>query len=395
MKLLSKLRAALSTHRNEPLMNAIPDFLASAADQQALDALLAPLADDAPCGPAARHDAVFTEIRLLREEDDPNLPMGQWERPLKRADWAGIEQLCTAMLGTRSKDLQIAVWLVEAWTRQRGFVGLFHGLRLLDTLLRSYWPALHPVIEDDGDCDARLAPLEWLNASLSATVRVHAALLVPDGAKRVPLTLAEWERMTAQDMAAPEGARRHGAGDDDAPLTRADLVAAARQMQLEVAMTGAAVFHSLDYLHSLVGFLEEQLGAQAPRLAKLRSALEGAQRVLVQMQPEQEEEVMEQAMEQEQARSQECTLSPALHAVPAPAPAGAVVGANWRNRADAYATLEALADYLTEIEPHSPTPFLLRRAVNWGRMPLPEVIAEIIREEGDLNRLVNVLGIKL
>ena len=73
----------------------------------------------------------------------------------------------------------------------------------------------------------------------------------------------------------------------------------------------------------------------------------------------------------------------------------AVETAHWRNRAEAYATLEALADYLSQVEPHSPSPLLIRRAVNWGRMSLPEVIAEIIREEGDVNRLLNVLGIRL
>jgi type VI secretion system protein ImpL len=31
---------------------------------------------------------------------------------------------------------------------------------------------------------------------------------------------------------------------------------------------------------------------------------------------------------------------------------------------------------------------------NWGSMSLPEVIAEIIREEGDVNRLFNVLGVR-
>ncbi|RSZ60513.1 type VI secretion system protein TssA [Massilia atriviolacea] len=371
-------------------MNAIPDFLASAADQQVLDALLAPLADEAPCGPVARHDPVFTDIRLLREEDDPSLPMGQWERPLKRADWSRIEALCTTTLGTRSKDLQIAVWLLEAWTRQHGYVGLFHGVRLLDTLVRSYWPALHPLIEDDGDCDARLAPLEWLNASLSATLRVHAALLVQDGDTRAPVTLADWERMTAQDMAAPEDAGKAGKQNGDAaPPARADVIADARRMPAAVAVTDAAVFHSLDYLHALVAFLDERLGPQAPRLATLRGVLEAAQRVLLQFQPEQEDG----PMEYEQAVAQASVPAPQA-AAPASTPAP-VAGANWRNRAEAYATLEALADYLSVLEPHSPTPFLLRRALNWGRMPLPEVIAEILREEGDLNRLVNVLGIKL
>jgi hypothetical protein len=71
---------------------------------------------------------------------------------------------------------------------------------------------------------------------------------------------------------------------------------------------------------------------------------------------------------------------------------GSAGGPLWRNRTQAYATLALLADYLTEVEPHSPTPFLIRRAVNWGRMSLPEIIAEIIREEGDVNRVFNVPG---
>jgi type VI secretion system protein ImpA len=76
-------------------------------------------------------------------------------------------------------------------------------------------------------------------------------------------------------------------------------------------------------------------------------------------------------------------------------PPNGIGTAQWRNRRDAYRTLEALADYLGDVEPHSPTPFLLRRAASWGRMSLPEVIADIIREEGDVARLFQVLGMKV
>jgi type VI secretion system protein ImpA len=65
-----------------------------------------------------------------------------------------------------------------------------------------------------------------------------------------------------------------------------------------------------------------------------------------------------------------------------------------RSRADAYRQLENIANYLQSIEPHSPTPYLVRRAVSWGRMPLPELMQEVLREEGDLNRLFTVLGLK-
>jgi type VI secretion system protein ImpA len=64
-----------------------------------------------------------------------------------------------------------------------------------------------------------------------------------------------------------------------------------------------------------------------------------------------------------------------------------------RSRADAYRQLEGIANFLQSIEPHSPTPYLVRRAVSWGRMPLPELMQEVLREEGDLNRLFTVLGL--
>jgi type VI secretion system protein ImpA len=70
-----------------------------------------------------------------------------------------------------------------------------------------------------------------------------------------------------------------------------------------------------------------------------------------------------------------------------------VVVGTWQHRDEAYRTLEALAEYLATVEPHSPTPYLIRRAVNWGRLPLPELMAEIMREEGDLNRMVQLLGL--
>lgn len=363
-------------------MKVIPDFLVSSAEQQLLDDLLAPVSPDAPCGSTVREEAVFTEIRLLREEDDPSLPMGHWERPLKYADWDQVAQRCGHTLATRSKDLQLAVWLAEAWMRQRGLVGLLHGLRLLDALLRSYWPALHPLIDDDGDCDARLAPLEWLNESLSVSIRVHAPLLVLDGFKPPRIMLADWERM---------GTPREAAGDvRDGALaaTRSDVLAAGAAQGAELAVKRAAVAHSLDYLHSLSAMLQEYLPEQAPKLGKLQAVLEAVQRVLQQVQPEGQECVEAPAATEVM---ESVAAEPALEPLPKQDP---IVVGQWRDRNEAYVTLEALADYLVAVEPHSPTPFLLRRAARWGRMPLPEVLAEVMQEEGDLNRLMNVIGIK-
>jgi type VI secretion system protein VasJ len=46
-------------------------------------------------------------------------------------------------------------------------------------------------------------------------------------------------------------------------------------------------------------------------------------------------------------------------------------------RADAYRQIVAAADYLIAVEPHSPVPYLLRRAASWGGMALPQLYVEL------------------
>lgn len=64
------------------------------------------------------------------------------------------------------------------------------------------------------------------------------------------------------------------------------------------------------------------------------------------------------------------------------------------SRAHAYRLLEFVARYLEENEPHCPTPYLLKRAVSWGQMPLADLTREIVRTEGDLTRYLTLLGLQ-
>jgi type VI secretion system protein ImpA len=294
------------------------------------------------------------------------------------------------MLTHRSKDLQIAAWLLEAWTRQHGFDGLYRGLSLIERLLWQYWLPLHPVLEDDDDCDARLAPLEWLNESLSMTLRVQVPLLNLVGYKPSRITLADWERMTARELTSQGHAQESNkAGDaSESTLTREDAAAYALQyLSQDVGSKVELVQGCISCLSALLSFVDGQLGMQSPNLSKIKGTLASIDRVLVQLLPERKEQQMTADIEQRIEQRDAIPTARAANAAAAPL-------SGWKNRDEAYATLGAIADYLSLVEPHSPTPYLLRRAVNWGRMPLPELMAEIIREEGDLNRLMNVLGLK-
>jgi predicted component of type VI protein secretion system len=66
-----------------------------------------------------------------------------------------------------------------------------------------------------------------------------------------------------------------------------------------------------------------------------------------------------------------------------------------KGRAEAYRQLSEIADYLTKIEPHSPTPYLIRRAVAWGEMSLEELLKELVGDNlANLKAVYSLLGIK-
>jgi type VI secretion system protein ImpA len=80
-------------------------------------------------------------------------------------------------------------------------------------------------------------------------------------------------------------------------------------------------------------------------------------------------------------------VAPAAPLAPtAQAPVGSIA-----SRSHAYRLLEEIADYLAQHEPHSPTPYLLRRAISWGSMPLAELMRDILRDEGDVGRYLALL----
>jgi type VI secretion system protein ImpA len=365
-----------------------------------LESLLEPLPGDDPCGEPLVFDPAFTEIRLAREEDDPSLSMRHWERPLKFADWAWIENRCRDLLSKKGKDLQVAAWLLEAWVRRHHLEGLSQGLKLITALLRRYPVGLHPRVDDDGDFEARIAPFEWLAEYMPRMLKLHVPLVVISDSNPSQITMAVWEKITAQDLATKPNP--HQAPQVPAPeLTRAMVVAYAHEKEgprvLSLQSVNDDCLRTLDELKTV---LDEMMGQEAPTIRKIRDVLAQMGRVLGQLAPAKPKQAPVKAIQMEVAMKDEPMAEAAASrdtrsANPArDAPHEAVVmTAGWSSREEAYQTLEALADYLSQTEPHSPTPYLIRRAVNWGRMSLRQLMDEIVREEGDLNRLPTVLGL--
>lgn len=135
-----------------------------------IDPLLLPITPDNPCGDDLAFSPELDEIARARLADDPSIEQGAWVTALKEADWKFVAKRCSALLQTRSKDLQLAVWLVEANAKTGGMRGLADGLALVAALCERYWDGLHPRADEDG-VERRIGNLAWLATRIAPLVK--------------------------------------------------------------------------------------------------------------------------------------------------------------------------------------------------------------------------------
>ena len=70
--------------------------------------------------------------------------------PWRAADWKPCVGLITQALKEKSKDLDLAAWLLEGMTCDHGFRGLADTFHVAADLIEKYWDGLYPAISDDG-----------------------------------------------------------------------------------------------------------------------------------------------------------------------------------------------------------------------------------------------------
>lgn len=125
---------------------------------------VAPVPGDSPAGSDACDLNDWPFLIEARREEAPDPARSD----RKVADWPRAEDLATEILAQKSKDLRVAVYLLEAKLQRHGFAGLRDGLFVLRSVADAFWDSgLHPSIED-GEPGNRIRPLEWLNARLPA-----------------------------------------------------------------------------------------------------------------------------------------------------------------------------------------------------------------------------------
>ena len=343
-----------------------------------IERLLEPISPERPAGEPLRYDGTYDRIRDARREDDPRLNQGIYQSELKRADWPAVEAIAAEALASRTKDLQVAAWLLEAWLQLYGFAGAAAGLRLMSGLCEGFWEQMYPEIEGGGAGD-RVAPVVWVNEKLSVRLK-QLPISSPQTGDVPAYSYADWEgachleNLARKDPKAAQAAAARGSATTS--KFNSSVMLTDRRFYVEL-LEAAGEAH--DACETFERLLEERCGRDAPSLRQFREALAETHRVaaeVLQARPGADYEAEAGEMEYAFGEDEDGRWSP---------------GAPIRSRAEAYQRLAEAADYLLRTEPHSPTPYLVRRAVEWGSMSLNDILQQIVRNDGEMQELNRLL----
>jgi len=363
--------------------------------------LVAPIAPDKPTGvdlrtdqspsslyfaiKGARNQARATERLLATEEEGE-------KSDTPPPDWKPIQVNAVKALGEKSKDLEITAFLIEALVRLHGFAGLRDGFRLARELVEKFWDTIFPMPDEEG-LETRLGGLIGLNgADAEGTLMAPIARVpITDASSIGKLTTAHYlEALAVGKIADPKVKQKRIDGGaktlemfqkavaEGTPGFYLNLVEDLTECQQEFTKLGAA--------------LDAKCAGQAPPTSNIRTSLEGVLDAVKNVAKAKLEaaEATQQAKEAPKPAAAPAGGAPAAPTAAAPGETLDVI----RTREDAFKSILKVAEFFRRTEPHTIVPFALEQVVRWGRMPLPDLLTELISEDAARKNFFKQVGIK-
>ena len=351
------------------------------------EALLAPIAGSLPCGTDLSFSLEFDQIAEMRREDDPTLDQGEWVTALKVADWPGVVRQCSQLLNQQTKDLRLAQWLTEALALTQGYAGLLQGLQLCTALCENHWDDLHPQA-DEGDMDQRVGNMTWLLQRLVSLASTRPLTRGRQGAVYSLQDMAVAHQWQTQLERSPQDARAQASDR----VTLEQFMRALRDTPKdELRATLQTVQACEQQLLAWQAVVDAKLGQQGPSFVSAKEALSGAVHDIERLArevgalasvPDEQPEGDEHALVE--------SAGAAAHDLSTPGSAKGPL----RSRAQALQQLRDVAAFFRRTEPHSPVAYLAEKAVKWGDMPLHEWLRKVVKDQGSMSHLHELLGVE-
>ncbi|WP_158997005.1 type VI secretion system protein TssA [Pigmentibacter ruber] len=347
-----------------------------------LDKLLAPISSELPCGEYLKRNAALIQIKELRtkliQENDEN--QGIWvKKQTETSSWGEIVSLSYDLLLNQTKDLNLVSYLLEAQFKIEGFAGLAKVLSLFVHYCSTYWDNINPPIQD-GNFELRAASFKALRNITMLGIKSYS-FQVQNEQNQENITWSWYESQLTYGK--NEGIQAKSKinqiiqekSDSEVKLINIALESIMKNLEiLENEFIPLLVLDEDDHVtfDDLSNLIQELYAILNPIYLERISSFENKneRRALI---SSEEEKVV-------QSNNGDSSMT--------------FLNSNSLNTVqEAYNAIEKANEFLLKNDPHSPSPYLIRRALDWRKKSLYSVLIELFSSTTKPQEIFSLLGL--
>lgn len=346
-----------------------------------LEKLLSPINAEKPCGEYLKRSSIIIQLKELRTKlvsiDDEN--RGIWVKKQKEEhDWGEVANLAFDILSTHTKDLNVVCTLMEAKFKMEGFVGLAKALSLFCQFCEVYWENINPpVIEEN--YELRAAAFKALRNNLLLLIKSYSFSVVQEQEQDV-LTWAWYESQL--NIGKTEG------------IQAKNKIVSAVESKSNSAII--SLNKALEFSLAKLNFLEDKyiplLILDEDDHVTFEDLINLLQQLLVVVNKIYSDRIHSNVITNESKydnKQLELNTSEHIEGISMD-----FLNSNSVNTIqEAYDAIAKANEFLLKNDPHSPSPYLIRRALDWRKKSLYSVFIELFSSTSKPQEIFSLLGL--
>lgn len=344
--------------------------------------LLKPISETLPSGEDIRlnNPDLYYKIKDARTSARTLERQNPEDKAKINSFWDTVYDNSIAVLTSQCKDLEISAWFIEALVRKHNLAGFRDGFSLINGLLVTFWDSIYPLPESNNMAD-RLFAFSGLNG-----IERPGALIVPlyaiqitQGQTKGPYAL--WNYVQAIELEQIIDPKKKEEKIANGSITLDELNTASQETSKDFFLAFKDdIQDSLNEFETYTAFVDNKCGLGVVPTSNIKTVLEMFQEAFnfltkdLFLPSKQIDEIDSQTQIVQQAFP---VVSPIQVS----------------SRDAAFKNLLEIARFFKDSEPQSPLPYILERAVKWGQLSLPQLLTELIDDEGVRSKLFQLTGI--
>ncbi len=353
----------------------------SSLELQNIETLLQPISSEKPCGDYLKRSSIIIQLKELRTKlvsiDDEN--RGIWVKKQKEEhDWGEVANLASDILINHSKDLNVVCAFIEAKFKMEGFVGLAKALSLFTQLCEMYWENVNPPIVEE-NYELRAAAFKSLRNNLILLIKSFSFSITQEQEQDI-LSWAWYE--TQANIGKTEGIQAKNkivsvieskSNSEIILLNKGIEKAIAKLNFLEDEYIPLLLLDEDDHVtfEDLINLLQQ--------LFDIVNKIYSDRIHITSLASEAKYEIKQidiNTNERIEGLSMDFLNSNSVNSIQ-----------------EAYDAIAKANEFLLKNDPHSPSPYLIRRALDWRNKSLYSVLIELFSSTSKPQEIFSLLGL--